>query len=420
MKSGINRVASNLALYELYLLRLSLFFLPLVFVGLHPYANFYLSDFFIFLFVFSRFVRVGKIRGFFLLIGVFLVFWGYLIGAVFSNEFAGWHTLTASLQYGLVFLFLIALSGVYCDKNLYVSLFKSAVFGMVLIAILNLFLLFISGESFSSSAGRYYGLWGNPNSLGRQSLVCVSFVLAYVFLVRESIRVSFELAYLLLGVLVSFYLVMASASFGALASAFVLLLAFFLIYLGSNVLLTKKIVIGVGFFFLIAFLFLFFSGTELKSIVPEGFYNRVLLAESLEGSGSATTKINQMITGITIFINSPIVGAGVESGRYLNKESLLSVGGYVPFHSFWITVLVEGGLFSLLGYVLIYLAAIRAALSNKNYSSALVFLLFLYFFNLIIAVNQLDRYLWMPLYFCFINVLGNCGGVNDRIYRDAK
>lgn len=392
---------------EYYLILCIAMTAPMTFLSLRPFINIFLVDFFILLYLsFSVFFFKGRKVNIRLLFSVFFIVLGYTLSGLFS-EYREEH-LIPFIQYCAVFLMLIFFSASTLTADMLRNVLKFYIFGMFISIIISLLLYwgYIAIPNLNIYvAGRFNGVWGNPNSLAKEMIMFIMFLLSLLTFTNLPRLVVYIYSLFLF---CSFYLLLSSASFGGV---FFLSICFsiFLFLLVRNFPLSKYKSFFLSFLFLSLFFIPFFVFINynfgLISIVPERFLSRVLTVNDFNDAGSGSFKLNQIFHGLEMFFSSPIVGVGLESSKYYGFNKGLGVGELVGLHSFYVNMMVEGGVFVLIGFILLFSTLFKFAVNSSVYRLVFVVVVVVFLINLIIGNNIYTRYLWFPLAFVIFPII---------------
>lgn len=378
---------------------------PMTFLTLRPVINVFLVDFFILIAIAVFFVgvlkgvyRVNKI----LLIGIFLILFGYTLSSVNTVDHVAYFV--GFVQYTLVFIFLLVTSSVISEEKDVVRLLSFYVLGVgisIIISYLILFQVISMPHLKEDIAGRFNGVWGNPNAMAKVMIELIMLSLALMVFYLKGFWIKALYTFL---ILIALFLILASASFGGILFLLMSFFVFILIFFYQSTLGSKFKMIAMFFGFSAIFLVLF-TFVDINQFLPEIFIKRVLSAEDSSQAGSGAGKLAQIILGFKLFLENPIIGVGLENGKYVNLASLTHHGSYLSFHSFYSSVMVEGGLFSVLGFFLLFLVFLKNALEAKKIKYVFLIILSTFLINLIINNNIYTRYIWFPVSILAVSLL---------------
>lgn len=387
---------------------------PMVFLSLRPFLNFYLVDIFIIIYVLyccftlrNRSVRPSVI------ISIFMIIFGYTLSGMFS-DYPEYYAASIT-QYGLVFLLIIALSSTKVSTYEISKIIKLYILGMsisILISYLIYFNIITLFESNYYVAGRFKGIWGNPNSVAKEMIMYIIVLMSIIFL--SSIKFKKVLTYLGLSLL-AVYLILTTASFGGLLFLFFGFLILVSIAAFHNSLLGN---IKYLIYILLSIIALMFTihiySEEIIPLIPERFITRILETESLSTAGSGADKLEHITAGFKLFVSSPLIGTGIESGKHYNSTVDPVTGIPVGFHSFYITAMVEGGILVILGFIGLFLDFIRNCYrSESEYRNIFLAIVLIFLSNLIINNNIFSRYIWFPAIFVALSI-------NDNKFKNSR
>lgn len=401
MKLTYKLSKNNIELFLIYCIALTG---PMVFLSFRPFLNFFLVDFFIIIyFIFFIFTLRSRSVKLSLITSIFLIIIGYTLSGVFT-EYPEYYFPSTS-QYLLVFLLLIAMSTAKIPNLNIEKIIGIYILGMsisILVSYLIYFNILTLFESNYYVAGRFKGVWGNPNSLAKEMIMYITVLLSVISLSKIPFRKAF--LYISLS-LAAFYLILTTASFGGLLFLIVamLLLILILIVKSNSKQVLKYFVYTTSFFTLIVTLLIFYKDLVIQ-LIPERFSTRILEADSISNAGSGANKIEHIIEGLKIFSSHPLVGTGIESGKHYNNTVDLISGIPIGFHSFYITVMVEGGVLAILGFLGVFIYFIKSAFQHlNNYKYIFIVITLVFLSNLIINNNIFSRYVWFPVVFVVLN-----------------
>lgn len=380
---------------EFVLLRAIFFVGPMVFLSARPAANIFLVDL---LLIFLLFLIAPRLR--FRAIAVvapILIIFGYILGSISSGIEKDISLPLA--QYLLVFAAAISFSAITLSCSQIVTLMKSYVYGFsitLFVCLLIYFSVIEYGSSSFSSSGRFEGVWGNPNGLAKHIMRFVCLMFAAILIIDKRHH-PFGFLGTIIVFLLSFFLIASSGSFGGILFVVMGLGMVFLIYLASNRKIAKIQLTSYVLFITVAtYIFVNFFG----ELIPDVVYNRIL-AQSNDGVyGSSEVKLEHIKDGFFLFLNSPLLGVGLEHGGFYS----LAESGYTPFHSFYITLLVEGGLIVALGFLIIFSLAYRNSNDKTSLGWFRLSILLVFFISVIISTNIYSREYWFPILICFFKL----------------
>lgn len=240
------------------------------------------------------------------------------------------------------------------------------------------------------TAARVGGVWENPNILMKQLSL---YILLAVIIMFGNFKISnIEFIIHFFGICGAVYLGALAASFGGLASYGVALVLIAVYFLKAFGLKTKLASVAVLIGIVTSPLYL-----SIESYLPDTFVMRVLSVESLDDAGSGSDKLGQILSGIENFLSSPLIGLGVENGRFANTERMIAGSDFISFHSFFVLVANEGGIIALVSFFLIFAFLYKRPSENKDEKTLRNLLLIMFIFNLVIVTNIYSRFFWFPV-----------------------
>lgn len=374
-------------------------------MGLRPYINVFLVDFFIialavYVFLIRGMLKRGKLfilRAFlFYLILLFMVVSSLL--SVDKNA-----SLIALLQYSLVFVLLLSLSQIKLSDSAVSYLFLCYALGIAFAVALSLVSVKVHIPLISDSnflAGRFGGVWGNPNLMAKQVAIFIVASSSYILYLGCGRLAKFFLVSL---ILVCSILILWSASFGGIATLVFGLFVLTILYVYKN----PRILLFATPAIVLMSLFVIYFLNDVDSLIllsPEVFQARVISASSVDEMGSGTDKIQQLKDAFETFKNNPFVGVGLENGKLYNTYANNKYGVEVPFHSFYMSFMAEVGIIPLILFLIVLVSPLLVVQESK-YRLFTTVLLAVFLFDLFINNNIYTRYLWFPVCLLFISRL---------------
>ena len=380
---------------EFMLMRAIFFVGPLVFLSARPAANIFLVDLLLMILLCSIAPRL-RFRSI-AVIAPFLITFGYVLGSIGS---AIEKDIFLSLaQYLLVITAAISFSAITLSYSQIVTLMKSYVYGFSITLFVCLLLYFgviEYGSSSFSSIGRFQGIWGNPNGMSKHIMRFVCLIFAAILIIDKRDH-PFGFLGTMIIVLISFFLIASSGSFGGIFFAITGFGLVFLIHLASNR-KTAKLQLTSYVLFISVAIYIFVN--VFGALIPDVVYDRIVAQSSDGVYGSSEVKLKHIKAGFFLFLNSPVLGVGLEHGGfYTSSES-----GYTPFHSFYITLLVEGGLIVAFGFVIIFSLAYKNSNDKTSLGWFRLSILLVFFLSVIISTNIFSREYWFPVLICFFKL----------------
>jgi hypothetical protein len=374
---------------------------PMTFLTLRPMVNLFFVDFFILIYGIVFFINSGcKKVSQLLLVSVFLILFGYVFSGLLSDYKDGF--ILSLMQYAFVFFVIVAFSTAELTSEMIEKLLLLYVIGIsisILVSFFAYFNIVALPHLNYYVAGRFNGVWGNPNSLAKEMINLIMLLLSWWLLYRNPLSVKLKCFFFVM-LLSALYLIMASASFGGILFLALAVIPFLIIV---TVTTNSSKLILIALFVFIFYLFLETQFSLLLNILPEKFIMRILEADGVEQAGSGSEKYNQIIFGLQKFISFPFYGVGLENGKYYNEVSNVSNSHYVPFHSFYVTAMVEGGVLTVLGFMGLFSYLFFCSLKNRKFGLFFLVILITFLINLIINNNIFNRYVWFPVIFCTLS-----------------
>lgn len=363
------------------LLKCISFTAPLTFINAIPFINLYIVDVFILFYVLMN----NKFDKKCLLLSIFTIFL-YASGALYNDTSIN---LSDYIQLIFVLIFISSLINNYqpllVEKLLYYYCFGFLV--SIFISLL-IYVGFIENSEFFT-AGRFNGVWGNPNAMGKS---VAYFVLIYNVL---TIKKYFNFLPTLLVNIFCVFLILTTASFSSL---FMLILSYILISFYYIIINKKLFTLFLSLSLVIVFIsFLPFVFT--LDIIPVTFTERVLSVTSLEDAGSGNSKFLMNKAGFLYFLNNPFFGLGLENSKLVS----INLGIDNSIHNFYILLLVEGGLFVFFSFLIMVLSLInKSVLKTQNLFFVLIIIFFIVDLN--VKNNMFSRYKLFPWVLLFLNL----------------
>lgn len=291
----------------------------------------------------------------------------------------------------LIMAFLLLNIGYVISKYRLVSVayFQKIFIISVLCCITLCYLIFLGiipySEKITWVAGRFSGIYENPNVFAKMlNLYC--FVLLILFKEWKLLR----------------YMVAAGCvplifSAGSISGLIYFLAIFLFIFLSMfrreffKSIFRNKLLILCSI--ILVFISMNYSFIEWD-IFTDKLNSRISIADNIADAGSANEKMSQFYNGIEVFLSHPIWGVGIENGKYYNTVSYEIHGDNVSYHWLLVTLLVEGGLITVICYILLfYKIYCKASYLGINYRAFFLFFLFLVF----VSTNIFNRFYFLPL-----------------------
>lgn len=306
--------------------------------------------------------------------GVLLLFSGFSISSIFYGSNINYTTII--LQYFML-LVIIPLT----LKNSNIKLKKSLLIIMLSMTITILFgvyLYYFTSNISYSIGGRMGSLFKNPNTLAKNIslLIPIIFILIYKYYMNK--------AWLFFPVF-GLGLLLAS-SFGGIIASFLSLLLVLSFTRQFKTIVKVIIILTISSFFLIGV----FG-------IPEIFEERILSSQNefeLEDAGSFSYKKQLMKNSIKLISENPFIGLGL--GNYGNN-----VSGSSTVHNTYLLIWVEGGLFSIVGLVIIFLSFLMKIIKNykdQYYFGSTLTVFIIIMLNFLTNVHFYNRYSLITLF----------------------
>lgn len=385
---------------------------PMTFFTLRPIVNVFLVDLFIFIyFVYFIFNAKDRKVNKYLLLSIFFIVLGYTLSALFSDYIV--ETFVPFIQYFMVFFIIIAFSTNAVTLEMMDRVMSIYIYGVIVSILISLCVYFgyfsIPNQNYYV-AGRFNGVWGNPNALAKEMTMFIMLLFSLIFFCERHDDKKYLYLFLIIAAI---YLLLTSASFGGVVFLFLSFLLLMFILLRT---ITVKRFLNFSIYsivFCLAILFVLYSiiifyEVDLIYFVPERFISRILSVDDFDDAGSGKEKIGHIILGLEMFLSNPLLGTGLGAGRYYNTASSLFADQSVSFHSFYITIMVEGGIFVLLGFIGLFAFFMHKSINtNGAYKFVFIVIVLTFLINLIINNNIFNRYLWFPVVFSVFTILDN-------------
>ena len=168
---------------------------PMTFLTLRPIVNVFFADVIIVGYIFYFFCT-GYRRSFdrLTLYSVLLILLGYVLSNTLSPHKDGFYIPLS--QYGVVFIFILTLSGTKLNyfqiqKVFYFYLIGISSSIIVSMMAFNSIIIFPNLDYFV--AGRFNGVWGNPNGMAKEMISCIIFLIGSItFLDNKNKNVLFS------------------------------------------------------------------------------------------------------------------------------------------------------------------------------------------------------------------------------------
>jgi len=280
-------------------------------------------------------------------------------------------------------------------------------FGVFLLNVVNLSIYyeFLPGKHMIGTF-RFSGTLVNPNQFAKFQIITIVSFLVVLFKWNAN---PIKKLFIIINIIISLFLIAATGSFGGILFLIVSLIQFIIIHL---ILYKRKrlfIILGIFIFLLISInLINNFNNYDINKItyLPKVITERLLVAKNLSDMGSGKNKLSQIFYGYNHFVENFFIGVGLENYKYYNKPAIDVFHKPMSAHSFYIAIATEGGIFTVIGYLLyftiIFIRIITLEDRKLKFFFLVIFITFLS--NIIIANNIYARHLWFPLSFIFANL----------------
>lgn len=269
--------------------------------------------------------------------GIALLFLGLMVGSLVNGDPLRGLVVGGQYTFAYLILPLVLLTRDENQTILLVKIFVGSIFLMCLHGIYEVNIAGIRNEGFVSGAGRWGGFVERANTAG--CLIGITIPLLLCLVANGHIR---PILSVLVFSIFTYGLLLTGSNTGLIAFVYGLTLYF------AATVTWKRLLIAMG----IICTFIFLLSDAGRDYLPVVFQKRVLAAvESGELSQAGTfTGRYDLVTEATHMIERSIfVGVGADQHR------LLSHWG-APVHNAYLLIWSEGGLFALIGFLLILLA----------------------------------------------------------------
>ena len=227
-------------------------------------------------------------------------------------------------------------------------LVKTFVLSIFVMGLHGIYLIHIDGEVFTrfvSGSGRLMSFVERENECA--SLFAMTFPLLFWLLEKRYIRSN---TFLICFAIFAYGIMLTGSNTGLLGMLYACFVYLALTSLSSLRRLTLVVIGATALVFLLSLV-----GDELgRTVLPPVFQERVLAAlqsGDLAQAGTFTARYELILEGLEIVETSTLVGVGADQYR------LLSDLGHVV-HNTYLLIWAEGGLFAMMGFVLIILAGL--------------------------------------------------------------
>jgi len=327
--------------------------------------------------------RVYKTPYFFYAYGLLFMILGLGLSSLIHGD--GMRGLVVISQYLFTFLFVPVLV-FHFDNSRSPALISAYVYSLIIMTLLGLYGFYFSSNLFgfrSIGAGRTGFFLGNPNDYSKTVAICIPFI---IYGLRIKIFRKFQSIVM---IIVLFFGFVTASSFGGILS------------LASGLfvmLLLNKFSLRM-FKYMIAIMVLIIVVTQFIPI-PDVFIIRVLDAVGSNANQIGTigyrSELLSMAWEEIISKNSLLLGLGAD-------EFSLIAG--TPSHNFLLQIWVEGGLLSLIGWLIMYLALAfvglvslkRGSSSSSSFGITYVVILTIFFVNILSVSHIYNRFWFLPV-----------------------
>lgn len=310
----------------------------------------------------------------FYFLSIFLFFFGLTISSLLDGGAESFFTIFAQ-YFLLLFILPLIFINIPIDTK---RLLKTYIYSITFIVLFGIYVYFFTSTIDYSIGGRMGSLFKNPNTLAKTIALSIPLILFYHYRYKSNI-VLLSLLILLIGL-------MLASSFGGLISAILSLLLFF-IFLGRFIGLLK-ILIGICISVIIYTTFFNLPEIFTERIIP------IISSGDINEAGSYSNKISLMGDAWKAISENPIIGTG--AGKYA-EENIHNI----VVHNSYLLIWVEGGIFSLLGFLGILLSFVILSFRFKNdkiFFATSLSILFVMIFNFLTNVHFYNRYTFIALY----------------------
>jgi len=375
-----------------FLFFIAIFLFPYSFY--RPFAiNFTFSDGFLFLclllIIFFRYIKVPLAN----IMATSLLLLGYFISVFKIIDVSAY--LLGMLQYFVVFFILplVVYNVIRTKKDLqqaifvyFIALFFSFLYNVGI-------LLDIFPKLYGTF--RLGGTFVNPNALAKVAGVSMVGAFVLVTSLKGSIykKIFLSIHFILAG-----FILVASGSFGGIFFTAITLFAYIIFILIQQL---KKFKIGGAIKIVsVSIIFLIILSVFFRFYAPPAYEKRLIKSSSLETTGSAEIKISQMLHGINLFLNAPLIGVGCEQMKHHNISQDMTM------HNFYIIIANEGGILSLIGLLIFLSLIIRRGifLEDVILRRFFCFTILSFLLNALTSANLYSRLHWFPIIFVFYGV----------------
>ncbi|HAS6257786.1 TPA: O-antigen ligase family protein [Vibrio vulnificus] len=394
---------------EFILISLIFFSGPLAFLTFRPFVNFFLVDIvmlvFIFIYALSSIKTKTSVSAY-PIFSLILFCISYFLSGFLSETIED--PFVPIAQYLLIITTIITFSSYTLSDRKLKKLIDMYLLGMSLSIIVSYLayndIIFNPNINYFSS-GRFNGVWGNPNAMAKEMINVIMVCLASLMLTKKSGNSSKTYSiFLVILIFLSLYLILTSSSFGGVFFLILcILFLFYTVYVHSD---NRSKILFLSCAFILVMVS-FYSYSYLYSYLPDKFVDRVLGVDDISSAGSGSEKLFQILYGLELFLSNPLFGVGMENGRHYNEVSNITSAYSIPFHSFYITAMVEGGILSIVSFFMIFLFFYSRIKSNFKYGPILLVILIAFLINLIVNNNIFNRYVWFPVLLCTFLSDGN-------------
>ncbi|MBT5954893.1 hypothetical protein HOG98_09275 [bacterium] len=247
---------------------------------------------------------------------------------------------------------------------------------------------------------RFSGILLNANTTAKIAVVFIIYISFIYFYQNRTFKNRTIYIILFLGCI---FILITCVSFSSFFTLGIVLLILIL-YIGKNhiiqLLRLKTLILLLLLILGIAFL----TTNFLDVLITPQFKKRILTVKSISDMGSGGDKVNQFKLGLEIFTTNPLIGIGLENGKYNSIQSKSKNGIFmIQYHCFYILILIEGGIFTLLGFIYLFLTLTHELNKIKTPYIKLLFtfILITQCINLLTNNNIYSRFFWIPIVLIF-------------------
>jgi O-antigen ligase len=324
---------------ELFVTRVAIFFS--MFPALRPPDLFFTLSDLIFCFSAALLLLSGRFR--MAPMGPITVPWmiafaifagGLMISSLMSDE--PQRVLIVLAQYAFAYI-LLAYIIVRTDESIIDSFVKVFVLGTVFVNAYGLVIFFLGGDDqfqYVSGSGRLQSFMSNPNANANIIALTLPFVL-YLWFARK-----WRLSYVLISLAILTYSLVATSSVGGLLWSLAGVAIFILLTINLRTLVGLLVCLAIAVPLLVKF------GPDF---LPETFQSRVLgAAESgdLSQAGTFSYRMGLIHEALSVVDDELLVGLGADQYRDWSGS------GY-PVHNVYLLLWAEGGLITLIGWLML-------------------------------------------------------------------